>query len=915
MIMMTRNRIGSAAAAAGALGMALSGLPAQSQTNPLVTGKNITLPPAGITQNVGSLPMNLVTTPDGKFAISSDMGFRQSLWTLSAATGRRIAHLDFNTPSTANPNNGLYYGLAVKANGDGTYTLYASQGANATIAVITILANGIMTQTGTIAMHNNPGDFPAGLALDANGRLYVAVNEYYNGSDVKDLTTPGALAIIDTATGQELGRYSFAIPAGPILPTNYPYAVTVKRDGSRAFVSSQRDGIVYLIDTRNPASPQPLHPVATGSHPVALALSNDESKLYVANAHSDTISVVDPVREMAVKTILLRPSDLSGIAGATPTNLTLSADNSTLYVTLGDMNAVAIVDTGSSTLQGYIPAGWYPSGVVATPSSLLIANAKGHTTRYPNPTYGQGSFAGTYDLNLIEGNVQTIPIPTPAQLAADTQQVYTNNNYSNINAHPFNPVRSIGLSSGKIQHVIYVVKENRTYDQVLGDLPQGNGDAALAEFGAAVTPNLHALASRFVLLDNFYDCGEASGDGWPWSTGSMANENVIKNLPYNYSGRGRNYDFEGQNNGYPAGGFPAKDVDGKQLSQAFPTGLPAINDIAQGPANHIWDAVINARLPYRNYGFFYTFGVTGAIPDNYPAARGLTPPAHDGQGSSDYDYRRFDTSYPDSDAPQNLFNATGNAAALYPETTYGKHAAPSRFSEWNNEFQKMVSRSRVPAFMTVRLMNDHTNGLAPGSHSPRSMVADNDYGVAQLVQAVSSSPIWEHTAIFIIEDDAQDGPDHIDAHRSTCYVISPYIQQSSVDHTFYNTDSVLKTMELLLGLNPMTQYDAVATPILDWSNTPDNNAPYTAIAEAPAIIAEHNPTVGQTKPGSQARRLAVLASKMDFVHPDSADPRLVNEMIWKSIHGMNSTMPAPKVGFAFKTGVAKKTVHGKPDLD
>ena len=430
-------------------------------------------------------------------------------------------------------------------------------------------------------------------------------------------------------------------------------------------------------------------------------------------------------------------------------------------------------------------------------------------------------------------------------------------------------------------------------------MPQGNGEPDLAIFGQNVTPNLHALAGRFVLLDNFYDCGEASGDGWPWSTQGIATEYVIKNLPYNYSGRGRNYDFEGQINGYPAGGFAAKDPNGKTNSVLFPQGAPAIPDVSQAPAGHIWDLAANARLTYRNYGFFTSFGVGPYLPDNYPTATGLLPPGRYTSGAldpvangiSDFDFRRFDTAYPDSDAPS-LYGFQG-----YPTTSYGAFSAKSRFTEWNREFQAQAAAGTVPTFSMVRFMNDHTAGLSSGVASPQAHVADNDYAVGQLVDAVSKSSIWNSTAIFVIEDDAQDGPDHVDAHRSTCYVISPYIKQASVDHTFYNTDSVLKTMELLLGLPAMSQYDAVATPILDFDTAPNNSAPYTATLPPQAIITDTNPVLSSLKPGTMAYHLAKLSSTLDFKHPDSAPAALLTEMEWKSVKGMNAKVPASRHSF------------------
>jgi len=926
----------------------LSPSPASAQgPNPLVTGKSITVPNAAYRQAVGSLPMNMILAPGGRFALVSDMGFRQSLWSVDTVTGRGVAHLDFPNGGSADPTktNGLYYGLAAAANGDGTSTLYAAQGDNGTVARITVGANGSLTRAGTITLP--PGQFAAGVALDGRGNLYIAVNENYAPGTPFDnvaFLKPSSLAVYNAATGAAEGSFTFnelafpnaafagipqlgipPIAAGVATPPSFPLAVAALRDGSKVFVSSQRDGKLYVLNASVPGSPALLSTIPTGAHPVALLLNQAQTRLYVANASSDTVSVIDTGSGAVVDTVLLRPSAASTLAGATPTGLALAPDEKTLYVTLSDMNAVAAVNVASlpSSLAGYIPVGWYPSAVAVNPanSRLLVANAKGTQTRNPNDApQGPSGANGAYILNIIEGNVLTFPLPNAALLAADTRQVLSNNSIPAIAAP--NPLAGIGLSAGKIKHVVYIIKENRTYDQVLGDLPRGNGDPALTVFGngpgAHVTPNLHALASRFVLLDDFYDCAEASGDGWPWSTGSFANEYVIKNLPYNYSGRGRNYDFEGSNNFFITGGFPATDPNGVPLSPLFPTGAPAIPDVGEAPAGHIWDDVVaNIKLsgtglsvPFRNYGFFYSLAFpTGGgikpsflpIPDNYPAVKGVQPPGHDLAGVSDYDFREFDLTYPDSDAP-----AMDGVAANYKTLSYsnylptsGRASAPSRFQEFKKEFNEMLppgttNDSRVPAFLTARFMSDHTDGTTAGDPSPRAHVADNDYAIGQFVDLISHSAIWNSTAIFVIEDDAQDGPDHVDAHRSTCYVISPYIKQSSVDHTFYNTDSVLKTMEQLLGVPPLSQYDAAAHTILDWDTSPTNGAPYTAVLPDAAIVGELNPAMKTLVPGTEAYRLATLAADMDFKHPDSADPALVNEMIWKSVKGMDSPVPAPR---------------------
>lgn len=909
----------------GVAATALLGVPAGAQNsnmqnpNVLVTGKKITQPPLGVQANVGSLPMHMILSPDGKYAVATDMGFRQALSVVDTRTGAVVSYTPFfpdpNQPgaNAADPKKiNLYYGLAFAptANPDGSYTLYASQGSKAAVGVYT-LANGVLTSTGAIALQ--PGDFAAGLATDARGYLYVVVNEYYGGPNpLGSVTQPGRLLVYNTAVSPaaEVAR----VPVGPVAgptppappPNNFPLAVAALGDGSRVYVSSQRDGAVYVFNASVPSATAASGALQTGAHPISLLLNRAQSKLYVANAHSDTVSVINTVDNSPAATVLLRPDGTHDLAGATPTGLGLSPDEKTLYVTLGDMNAVAVVSLAAGGVSGYIPTGWYPTAVVASPFKklLLVADAKGTKTRNPNPgqkvydlpggksTDSAGRF---YGLNIIEGQVQTLPVPNSVQLSAQTQQVIANNRLAEVGSVPA-PLGQIGLKNGGIKHVIYIVKENRTYDQVLGDLPQGNGDPSLAIFGRKVTPNLHALAERFVLLDNFYDCGEASGDGWPWSTQGIANEYVIKNLPYNYSGRGRNYDFEGQNNGYLVGGFAAKDPNGNTNSTIFPNGAPPIPDVAEAPGGHIWDLMANAKLSYRNYGFFTSFGVGSVLPDNYPTAKGLLPPGRYTSGAldlvangiTDFDFRRYDGAYPDSDAPS-LYGSPG-----YSRKSYGAFGAKSRFTEWNREFQAQLAANTVPAFSMVRFMNDHTRGLTPGAASPQAQVADNDYAVGQLVEAVSKSSVWNSTAIFVIEDDAQDGPDHVDSHRSTCYVISPYIKQASVDHTFYNTDSTLKTMELLLGLPPMSQYDAVATPFLDFDTAPTNGAPYTALLPAQAIITETNPLMASLKPGTTAYHLAKLSSKLDFTHPDSAPPALLTEMEWKSVKGMNAKVPASR---------------------
>jgi YVTN family beta-propeller protein len=850
--------------------------------NQIVTGKKIT--PAGFNGEIASLPMNIILSPDGKFAITSDMGFHQELSSIDTGTGQTVGEVQFENTSDA-PHNGLYYGVAFAPGGGPDYTLYAAQGENQSIAVLSLSSTGDLNVVSSIA--TRAGDFPSGLATDRNGYLYVANN------DPDTFIVPGSVAIYNP-NGNEVGRYNFTASYGGT--PNFPLAIATLQDGSKTYVASQRDGAVYVLNTTDPTNPTLETTIPTGAHPTGLLFNQAQSLLYVANAHSDSISVVATSSDSVLSTLQFQFGTLNGFPGATPIAVALSPDQNTLYAAMADLNAIAVIGVNGSglTVRGYIPVGWYPTGVVVSPDGqrLLATNAKGVQTRIPSTGYVQWQFNDNpwYDLNTIIGTISLISVPSHSELGVFTNQVLQNNGIVTASAGVGpndHRLDGIGLKAGKITHVIYIVKENRTYDQVLGDIPQGNGDPSLVLFGQNVTPSQHALAQRFVLLDNFFDAGEASGDGWPWSTGSMANEYVIKNLPYNYSGRGRNYDFEGQDNGYPAGGFPPNDPYGHQNSQQFPNGLPAIPDVAEAPGHHIWDAVRAAGLSYRNYGFFYTFGVTGVIPDNYPAAAGLLPAGHDLGGVSDFDYRRYDNQYPDSEGPPSY-------GCLYNTAAYGHYNMPSRFSEWNREFQEMLAQdpsgNSVPAFMTVRFNHDHTEGYRSGNFTPQAEVSDNDYSVGQLVDTISKSVIWQHTAIFVIEDDAQDGPDHVDAHRSTAYVISPYIKQGYVDHTFYNTDSILKTIELLLGVKPLTQYDAIATPILAFDTQPSNGATFNAIKASQDVMCQKVSRLVLAK-GNPMRKWAIESAKMNFDVPDSAPSAKLNEVLWKSVKGPNSKMP------------------------
>jgi hypothetical protein len=513
------------------------------------------------------------------------------------------------------------------------------------------------------------------------------------------------------------------------------------------------------------------------------------------------------------------------------------------------------VSNSQPRVLGYIPVGWYPTSVVAAPDGMhiLVANAKGTVPRTPNnvPQGPDGKW-GQYVLSVLEGAVSYVKLPDAPGLKVLTARVLANNNLAKT-APAKNPLAGV-----PIKHVIYIVKENRTYDQVLGDVPRGNGDPSMVMFGKDVTPNQHAFVNRFVLLDNFYCSAEVSGTGWNWSTSGMANSYTERTVASNYAGRGREYDWEGTNNGVP--------VD-----------LEGIPDVARAPGGYIWENAINHGVSVRNYGFF-----VGENPKT-PQAGGKEEPGNPPLrkllvGRTDADFRQFALGYADSDAWVKI-----KAPDTVTSRSYGSKKSRSRFSEWKKEFDGYVRSGKLPAFEMVRFGRDHTSGTAPGAASPSAMVADNDYAVGQLVEALSRSPFWKSTAIFIIEDDAQGGHDHVDCHRSTAYVVSPYVRKNTLDSRFYNTDCVLRTMEIILGLPPMCRYDATA-PIFDfWTKTPNNAAPYKAILPAESILRQVN-----TRTAYRANDSA----KMRWDVADRIPEQVLNDILWHAVRGVKTPAPA-----------------------
>lgn len=814
----------------------------------LSTGKSIS--PLGAHTPVGSYPVNCVASPDGKYVVVSDSGSRQYISVVRVGDGSLASQLDYNSKSDvlAQGKKGLYFGLACEPSATGT-TVYASRGSEGAVSVLNLDADGNLTDTGkTLVCHQTPRPFIAGLAVSSDGgTLYAADNRADPAANMG-----GSLLVFDLSTGAVRSR--IALPG-------YPYAVATLTKGAGAdkkvYVTSEQRAEVSVVD---PVAGAVRAQIETGVQPIGLLLDKDQTHLYVANAGSDTISVIDTATDKVTETILLRPAGARGLPGATPEAMTLSPNERNLYVTLADMNAVAQVKLPAGTVTGYLPTGWYPTGIAASPDgkALLVADAKGVAVR--NPNKDKVLDRGRYIQNIIEGAVSRIDLKT-LDAKAETRRVFANNMGRANSAKSF-------VNPG-IKHVIYVIKENRTYDQVLGDVARGNGDPSICMFPKDVTPNLHALADRFVLFDNFYCCAEVSGDGWNWSTGGMASEYVSRNVPYSYSGRDRAYDFEGTNNNVA--------VD-----------LQDIPDAAAPPGGYIWDDCARHFVSLRNYGFFTDdiqapriSAVEGTAGRHIQATKKVLATVDDDN------FRPFDLRYPDSDAwvRDNL--------TLSPMEigTFGAFNAPSRYSEWKREFDGYVKNGNLPQFTMIRLMRDHTAGTRPGIPSPRALVADNDYAVGEVVEAVSKSPFWKSTAIVVVEDDAQDGYDHVDAHRSIAFVISPFVHRNLHDSRFYNTDSALATIEDLLGLPPMNQYDAIAPPFDIFDKTAANNEPFNAILPDRAILSERN-----TK---TAYRAAYSAKYIELNGERSGPDEQLNDILWRSI--MHTTPPPRRHSLQFGT--------------
>lgn len=797
---------------------------------PGVLGAGVTLlpngwkiAPAGKHLPIGDLPLNMTFSPDGKYLIVANGGF--------AKPTLRVVDLARELLSNVVTLDDHWYGLAWNPNGK---SLYAAGAA----------ATNVVELAWTPGQLRERGQFPMGRSADPPGvgtnRPQAAPQSFVGGIDVsRDGRWLYAVHVLGQIVSQ-VDLKTGLVRATASLPAE-PFTTLVSKDGRTLYVSLWGGARVLRLD---PATLAIQGDIVVGEHPNAMVQSTDGAWLYVACANTNAVWVIDTKTQTAVAQIATSMFP-EAPPGSTPNSVALSPDGKTLLVANADNNTVAVVDVSSpdqARVAGFIPTGWYPTGAAFSPDGrkIYILSGKGLIST-ANPRGSQAIGEGRNDMQytgaILQGSLSILDTPNADTLAAYTKSAYAITPYSD--AVRLAPASAPAVSSiprkvgdaSPIRHVFYVIRENRTYDQVLGDLDRGNGDPHLTIFGEAVTPNAHALAREFVTFDNFYVDAEVSYDGHAFSTGAYATDVVEKFWPVNYAGRGAAYLSEG----------------GGAMRNAW-------GNVTAPPNGYIWDAVVKAGKTVRSYGEF--------------VERGFTP-----------DQDR------DSGVGQVEATVPGLAGRVHPQYPPFdlKIRDNTRIDIWLEEFHRFEQNGQLPALSIVRLGNDHTSGTSAGYPTPRAMVAENDQALGRLVEAVSTSVYWKDSAIFVLEDDAQNGPDHVDAHRSPAFAISPFIRRGAVDSTLYTTSAMLRTIELILGLPPMSQYDAAATPMYAAFGTTPDLTPFTR-REARISLTEMNRTGAPGQAQSHA---------MNFAEADRTPEIALNQILWWSVRGPHAIMPPP----------------------
>ncbi|MFM9945989.1 MAG: bifunctional YncE family protein/alkaline phosphatase family protein [Bacteroidia bacterium] len=781
-------------------------LQARAQTLEEIERNRINLPnswsltPVGKSLPLGDLPLNMAVSKSKKYlAVTNNGQSKQSLQIIDVDKGKIIAEIAIKKS---------WVGLKFS---DNDKFLYASGGNDNRILKYAFTKNTLSLVDSISLGEKWPNKIsPAGIEIDDENNILYVVTKDNNSLYCIDLLTKNITQQIS-------------------LPGE-GYSCKQSPTKKELYISCW--GCAKLI-VFNIFDKKISNEIVVGSNPNDFCITKDGKYLFVANANDNSVSVIDLQNYKVMETLncALYPNSLMG---STTNSVALSEDEKTIYIANADNNCLSVFDVstpGSSLSKGFIPVGWYPTSVKVVKNKIFVANGKGFTSLAnpdgPNPvnkkiklSYQKGDPDKPKEVQyiggLFKGTMSIIAVPDDKLLSLYSKVVYNNTPYTKnketkADGEEGNPIpRTVGEPS-PIKYVFYVIKENRTYDQVLSDMPGGNGDTSLLLFGEKITPNQHKLAKEFVLLDNFYVDGEVSADGHNWSMGAYANDYLEKTWVTSYGGRGGDYDGEGG------------------------------RTIANNKNGFLWDHAQRAGITFRTYGEFA---------DNY---KPNIPVLND-------HYCRYYTSWDET----------------VRDTT--------RVGQWKRDFDSLLAINKLPQLNTLRFINDHTEGLRLGKPTPYAHVADNDLAVGMFIEYLSKSPIWEQSAVFILEDDAQDGPDHVDAHRSTAYLAGGYVKRNFVDHTMYSTSSMLRTMELILGIPPMTQYDAAATPMWRCFSAKPNLDKFTALQLQTDINAKNIKT-GYWQQKSET---------FDFSAEDRINDRDFSEVIWKAVKGENAELPAPK---------------------
>jgi DNA-binding beta-propeller fold protein YncE len=906
---------------------------------PISTSKMLTTPAPGRIGSTNSFPATIAISPDGRYAalLNDGYGTQETLGTQSIAVLDRKTNRLADYPDNRfgeNAHQSYFLGLVFGSNGKHLYASVGSitdasgekEGATGNGIAVYKFRDGKVAPERFIAIApqalaagkkvsielrktaaGTAIPYPAGLALVGGRERGKHHDQLLIANNLSD-----NVVLLDVASGKVLK--SFDLSTNALVPSSFPYTVVAMRDGRRAWCSLWNASQVAEMDlsegkvVRWIKLQEPEDPIAPGSHPTAMLLSPDEKLLYVALSNADGVAVVSTE---SAQTLALLSTKIRGqeFAGTYPGALAQSTDGKRLFVADASANAVAVFDTSTEphlfrdealTLfpLGFIPTDWYPSALAVHGDDLLIAAAKGEGTgpnnRAGNTPWETKHHDRAYVATLLRGSIARLNVPSTLGKLEEFTRTVENDNL--LHADPIhNDGQTIRFAAGKnpIRHVIYVIKENRTYDQILGDLKAGNGDPSLTMYGADITPNEHKLAMQFGVLDNFYDSGEVSGNGHLWSTAAITSDYNEKTWQIDYRGKERTYDFQGT----VAGEFP---LDHNEA------------DIDDPSTGFLWDNLARHGESYRDYGEYVNAEWCNKIPKASSPKQGT--PSREQAECPRTAVEKGDDLEPNVGNPHGgpspwpwavpLFQGVkatkkvlrNHFDRLYPDfnTDYPDQL---RADEFLNEFAA-YTRARVanegaelelPAFVLLYFPDDHTGGTRPEKPRPQASVADNDLAVGRVVDAVSHSPYWDDTAIFILEDDAQNGADHVDAHRSTAFVVSKYSPGTAapyVDHRFYTTVNLIHTMEMLLGLPPMNQNDAYA-PVM--------GPMFSGAGEQPAFEADYrnlkNGLIYETNkrdaPGAKE------STKMDFSRPDAAGAARLNRVLWRDEKG-DAPVPLPK---------------------